>query len=196
MGQRLNIEIIKDGETLANAYYHWSAYTSTALNLTERIIDFINENPKESESDIAYAILVLQSTGALLTAEEVEGMSDDLKENEAIIKSSDYNRNKGLISISEKGINETRRQDEGRVEIDLDQEIVDFGVYWSYVKETYIEEYEKTEEDYNQLPLFDYELNNIPFSEFDEVKESLERYYEDEYGFLVDSVGDVISFIE
>ena len=33
MGQRLNIEIKKDSKVLANAYYHWSAYTSSALQM-------------------------------------------------------------------------------------------------------------------------------------------------------------------
>ena len=31
MGQRLNIEIVNGETSLANAYYHWSAYTKSAL---------------------------------------------------------------------------------------------------------------------------------------------------------------------
>lgn len=196
MGQRLNIEIIKDGETLANAYYHWSAYTSTALNLTERIIDFINENPKESESDIAYAILVLQSTGALLTAEEIATLNDDLKENKSIIKSENVNRNSGLIAISEKGIEDTRKWEEGRIEIDLDQKKIHFDVYWSYLKETFMEDYEKTEEEYKELPLIDFDLYNMHFSDFEQIYSELEQHYSDGHYYLLDPVGDVISFIE
>lgn len=39
MGQRLNIEIVNGETSLANCYYHWSAYTSSALGLTRQIID-------------------------------------------------------------------------------------------------------------------------------------------------------------
>lgn len=38
MGQRLNIEIVKNGEVLANSYYHWSGFSDCAVNLTEKII--------------------------------------------------------------------------------------------------------------------------------------------------------------
>lgn len=34
MGQSLNIEIWNNGEVLANAYYHWSAYTESAAKIT------------------------------------------------------------------------------------------------------------------------------------------------------------------
>lgn len=34
MGQRLNIEIISGDKVLANAYYHWSAYSRIAIELT------------------------------------------------------------------------------------------------------------------------------------------------------------------
>lgn len=38
MGQRLNIEMKTKGKVVANCYYHWSAYTMTALQLTKEII--------------------------------------------------------------------------------------------------------------------------------------------------------------
>ena len=34
MGQRLNIEIWNESKRLANAYYHWSGYTSSTLDET------------------------------------------------------------------------------------------------------------------------------------------------------------------
>jgi len=38
MGQRLNIEIISNGKCLANAYYHWSAYSDSAIDLAIKIV--------------------------------------------------------------------------------------------------------------------------------------------------------------
>ena len=43
MGQRLNIEIIENGKVLANAYYHWSGYTSSSLELTQEILEAIEK---------------------------------------------------------------------------------------------------------------------------------------------------------
>ena len=44
MGQRLNIEIINDDKVLANAYYHWAGYTTSAISLTETILhSFIDD---------------------------------------------------------------------------------------------------------------------------------------------------------
>ena len=45
MGQRLNIQIEMDipesseSKVLANAYYHWSGYTSSAYELVKLIVD-------------------------------------------------------------------------------------------------------------------------------------------------------------
>lgn len=39
MGQRLNIEIVKDKKVLANCYYHWSGYSNSAVNLAIQIIE-------------------------------------------------------------------------------------------------------------------------------------------------------------
>ena len=38
MGQRLNVEMIANGESLVNAYFHWSAYTDEALSILQEII--------------------------------------------------------------------------------------------------------------------------------------------------------------
>ncbi len=45
MGQRLNIQIeandtdTNETEVLANCYYHWSVYTSSAMELVNEIVD-------------------------------------------------------------------------------------------------------------------------------------------------------------
>ena len=38
MGQRLNIEMVANGESLVNVYFHWSAYTDEALSILQEII--------------------------------------------------------------------------------------------------------------------------------------------------------------
>ena len=116
MGQRLNIEINKNGELLANAYYHWSGYTRTALALTSMIL--VKSEEIKNTNDVLYAIELLETTGARLTNDEIKyakSIGIDKKFEPAV------SRNEGLIAISEKGMNETRFWEEARVEIDIEK---------------------------------------------------------------------------
>lgn len=166
MGQRLNIEIKINGEVQANAYYHWSGYTSSAINLTEQILeqreDFLDKiEPKLS------AIRLLETTGAGLPPEELEKAKEEYCE---VTFGKCNGRNSGLIAVSEEGMNETRLWEEGRVTIDFDKETVDFNVWSTWDKEEYLEEFEKLPEkeindsDFNIMS-FETFLNN--FSEKD-----------------------------
>lgn len=102
MGQRLNIEIKNNKETLANCYYHWSGFTTSSLELTKIIIEYLKNN--NVSKDVNGAIELLKSTGA------------DFKKD----------RNSGLIGISEKEIEETRSWEEGRIEINLNDNTFNF----------------------------------------------------------------------
>lgn len=70
MGQRLNIEIVKNGEILANGYYHWSGFSNSAINLAIQIInnyEYIKECKVEryiKKQDLLFAIRLLEETGA------------------------------------------------------------------------------------------------------------------------------------
>lgn len=135
MGQRLNIEIASQGKTLANAYYHWSGYTSSALELAERIVhDYFGTfglyrvYHHKDISDMEIAIRLLTMTGAGFPPDEINRIEASDIYNEyldLIVKSLD--RNAGLIAITEKGIEQTRRWEEARVTIDINTMMVDFG---------------------------------------------------------------------
>ena len=56
MGQRLNIEICNNTRTLANAYYHWGAYTSSALEYTAKIIDAYYNLSDKITDDLELAV--------------------------------------------------------------------------------------------------------------------------------------------
>ena len=70
MGQRLNIEIVKNGEVLANSYYHWSGFSNSAINLIIEIIrnyKYIKKYKVEQyikNQDLLFAIRLLEETGA------------------------------------------------------------------------------------------------------------------------------------
>lgn len=57
MGQRLNIEIKENNKVLANSYYHWSGYTSSALLLTEKILDAIKSTKHDNSTVMAIRLL-------------------------------------------------------------------------------------------------------------------------------------------
>ena len=48
MGQRLDIEIVKDGKVVGNCYYHWSAYTLSSLIETSKVIENYDELIKQN----------------------------------------------------------------------------------------------------------------------------------------------------
>lgn len=153
MGQRLNISMEKDGQVVANCYYHWSAYTGSAALLVRQICEAWDEAKAVSQSDLEFACRLLQKTGAGFNPEEIERIrfQRDERVNTFPLWPS-VDRSDGLISATREGIEETERYEEGRVTIDLDSESVDFGVAcW-----TYADEYrEELEEDPNDLPRLD-----------------------------------------
>ena len=165
MGQRLNIEIKINGEVQANAYYHWSGYTSSALNLTELILEQYEDFLDRIEPKLS-AIRLLETTGAGLTPEELEKAKEEYSE---VTFGKCNGRNSGLIAISEEGMNETRLWEEGRVTIDFDKETIDFNVWSTWDKKEYLEEYGKLPEK---------EINDSDFNimTFEELIKFSEKY--------------------
>ena len=156
MGQRLNIEIVKGGKTQANSYYHWSAYTTSASELTIKIINNFEEIMSMNCSDTAKAILLLQTTGAGLEVSEVndelEYAKEFLEDNEETFKlfKTHIDRNEGLICINPEEMDNTERWEEGRVTINIDTKTIDFDVLCVSDKEGWKDE-EYTDEDYEKL---------------------------------------------
>ena len=88
-------------------------------------------------------------------------------------------RNVGLIGITKKDIEDTRKGEEGRITIDLDKEIIDAGWMLDYIEtEEYINEYtEEDESNYDEIPVFLYnDLNEISFSKLKKVINTISKY--------------------
>lgn len=168
MGQGLNIEIWNKGKVLANAYYHLSAHTVEALNLTAKVlqkVDCINCN-----DEVLKAVRLLQETGAGLPDDEKQ--SSNAKDFSQITDFRD--RDNGIIAITNKGIDETRHWEEGRVAIYLDERRVDFDVVsrerkWEYDEEA--KEWDYSE--FAKLPLLEWNLRDIKFEDFSLFKQCM-----------------------
>lgn len=198
MGQRLNIEILHHGFLMANAYYHWSAYTSSSLDIVEQILksskDVFGKTRIRDVFDTA--IDMLESTGAKLMSDELgayECLHDrDFLGNELDVKSRNnngVNRNDGLISITSYGMLNTRYWEEGRVQINLDTKMINFNVFFE------LDEDELKDVDIDDLSELDIDFENISIDDFENVKNLLlEMKDREEYTFK--AKGKIYTMIE
>ena len=179
MGQRLNIQIEMDipnsseSKVLANAYYHWSGYTSSAYELVKQIADSDYCNVECTIMDpVEKAIRLLEATGAGLTKDE---FTDTYPESKYKLST---NRNDGLIAISEAEMTETQNWEEARVTINLSTNMVDMGGVY-FLDEVDEEDEDETLED---IPELEYDLNTSihdftkVYNEFHEKIESKNNY--------------------
>lgn len=134
MGQRLIVTVKSMGEDLCKMYFHWSAYTISALM---EVRDMMAEFPMETKSKedaILYFVRYCEKYGGGIDG----GM--DSKEWDYItnkypnykFKSENINRNRGLIAISENGMDEMQSWSEGDIYINLDEMTVHNEVFWYY----------------------------------------------------------------
>lgn len=193
MGQRLNIEIIENGKVLANAYYHWSGYTSSSLELTQEILEAIEKINYEDR--IVNAIKLLEATGAGLTDNEIEYGEKYIEDFNKYNFAPCTGRNDGLIAISDNGIKETECWEEARVEIDLTNKIVNFEAIWEITKKEFEIDYDDLK--YDEIPIYDIKFNNIPFEKFTEFKDLIMNLIDNEiYIVRLSNDEKVYCFIE
>ena len=164
MGQRLNIQFEDNTGVLANAYYHWLGYTSSAMILTNSIIssDLIDDT---SILNKVKAVKLLELTGVGLTRDEFnDGFPSHLYK-------AAKTRTDGLIAISKEGIEETQSWEEARVTINLDTQQIYLDIYW----DVNIEEYDP--EDIAKIPeqSYDSELS-YEYTTFEKFHELYKEY--------------------
>ena len=179
MGQRLNIEIKrkKDNKILANSYYHWSAYTYSSLKLANEIIENIYDVIRNNKvSDEIKAIQLLQTTGAGLLEQEYNTLNEEDKKYCSLAT----NRDLGLISFTEKGMEETRTWEESRLTITIDfdnkeydfvgdKNRVDFEVYFPIsreeIEECYKEELKSGKINLDEVVEFNFDLQDMKLND-------------------------------
>lgn len=189
MGQRLNIEIVNGDTSLANCYYHWSAYSSSALYLTSEIINAYYNY--DMPVNVATAVRLFEMTGAGVNITERTRIEKCAEQFGHITFKNCNSRNDGLIAVTEEGKNETRHWEEGRVIIDLASETFYFGVAMADTPEDY-EEYldEDDEFDYDSLDVCEYDLDTVSFADVDNLME----YIESHPGPLRNKSGNVVIY--
>ena len=201
MGQRLVVEIRKtekDGDgfrTLAAAYYHWSAYTEDAIDLTLFLIDKYNELREKYTDDLELAVRMLEASGAGLYPEEKFFIKQANMQLNFDIRDCE-NRNKGLLSVTERGISGLRHWEEGRVVIDIGTQEINFQVYTKCTEREYKEDWCIMDESYyDAFQVIPFDMGRpFKFDDFYELKEVFEKT-KYQHGYRLPDSGDMIEWI-
>lgn len=188
MGQRLNIEILKNDEILANSYYHWSGFSNSAVDLAVQIISNFEHIKKYrvekyiKNQDLLFAIRLLEETGAgISNIDKARKLLED-NTNNLLIKKCD-GRNEGIIGITKEDIEETRYWEEGRVSIDIEKQTVDFNVIDEYTTEELKKDCEEEIKELNIKEIYR-SFKNIPFEDIFELKAFIDKaIFKEEYCF-------------
>ena len=176
MGQRLNLEIRKKTKTgdkvLANAYYHWSAYTSDAFDLLLQAHTFLTLNKNIIKDEKLRAIRALECTGAGLP-EYDNGVGDLIRiKNMVKYRNIPFNkctgRNNGIIGCFSDSIKATEDWAEGTATIYIDDLSIIFDVWCSY--ET-VEDILEWDEDFKEeeVIIIPYDRDDMSITELQEV---------------------------
>lgn len=182
MGQRLVVTIHKNYRDLCKIYYHWSAYSHSALYRARDIVNCIYNGEDETESELLLRLIKFcEENGGGIRADDYEfEYIHKLYPNETF-KKEEYSRNYGLIALSEKGMEGLQYWSEGDIEIDLDEEVIRNGVFGYYeCIEHYNEEAAECDEDFEPLTLDDvtdigYDLGEIAIEDIDYVIEEMNK---------------------
>lgn len=183
MGERLNIEIHNKGKVLANCYYHWSGYSNSAAHLAQEIIHNIGKI-ENTGSDLLYAVRLLESTGGGLTERELEHAKtlDDFKDYKF---AECEGRNNGLIAITKEEMQNTRNWQEHALYIYLDEERMNFQVFWKRTKWEYEKDYADDNEDgkvdFSKFEKVDVNFDDVKFSDIDEFFEFVDSHLEEPF---------------
>ena len=177
MGQRLNVEIMNKGDPLCNCYMHWSAYTGSALYITKELIENYNLLKSSITDPLLLAVRMLEKitnvsciTGETTYAGVCENSLVFLKEK---YPGEEFNiatdRNAGFISVVEDEMEDTRKWEEGRVEIDIGDKTINFEVGYYMDIHEFIEEMTDCEMDYDfsNMPITTLDFGALPFSKID-----------------------------
>lgn len=194
MGQRLNLEIVGNTGVLANAYYHWSGYTSSSLEITKEALEKFEDCKHSSLSKYEMAFDMLENTDAHFTENELEAWKKTYRDSK-MRNCEMANRYTGLISYTTTGINDTRCIAKERVQIDIDKKTINFDVFFKYSAE----EVKELEEDegfsIKKLPIINFDFENIKFSKFEEFRKLIENLINNDQFYFIHN-DKVYSIIE
>ena len=170
MGQRLVITANYKNQEIAKIYFHWSAYTVSALQEAYDLINEINISDYTTIEDLQLQLIrYCERHGGCIDG---GANSDEMKYVKFIFPKEEFkgngSRNQGLIAISDIGRDEIQGNSEGDLIINFDSQEIsnycysgwDLAEYKNYRKDEYEEEV-----DFNSMESLDLDLGCIPFND-------------------------------
>ncbi len=130
MGQRLVITVHAFDEDIATIYYHWSAYTTSALQEARDIIDKVDWFNSSNKDELILRITrYLESCGGGVFVDDQKLFEEKYPDEKF---DDDVSRNDGLIAISEETMERMQDWAQGDMTIDFDTEKVYNDVLFTY----------------------------------------------------------------
>lgn len=198
MGQRLNIELSMgdDVQVYVNCYYHWSAYTISALYTLNTVIANYHKIKDQYTDPFLLATKCMEIPDIATRRNEngeyekytcYAGLCDESKKLMKFLYPDEEfhdatNRNVGLISVHPEDVDNTRTWEEGRINVNLTNETFTFDVYWMLYEDELKEWYPELRRDQiaaipNLIELgIDIINDEIPFCKIPKLMELFETY--------------------
>ena len=182
MGQRLVVSINRNDNSIAKLYFHWSAYTGDALYVTRDIIHCIYNHEEETDREMLLRLIrFCENRGGGIDGGEGSKawQYSTITYPGEQFKTEEISRSDGLIAIDEDSMEEMQGYSEGDVYIDLDDDMVNFGVYAGYEHlDEYLEIMDGDDEcdglSLEDIPYIDQNLGIFHIDEIDAIVEAFE----------------------
>lgn len=128
MGQRLVIEVVKNGRSAGTFYYHWSAYTLSALEEAKSLIEALDEADTKTFPSTQRALIEIARTkkSGLWSEAEAMWISQHFGGTDT---NMERDRNEGVLALSKAGQENMRAWAEGSITLDLDHRTVSNDVF-------------------------------------------------------------------
>lgn len=122
MSKVLVVTVNQGKETLASAYFHWSASPESSIELTKTILDF--ENGFDIKNQKLKAVQILESTSAGFESDTMDLLKKEFQEFKNIKFNKVISRTEGIIEIEQAKINEHLSKAKDVISIDLDSRTI------------------------------------------------------------------------
>lgn len=188
MGQRLVCTVQLEGQDICKLYFHWSAYTISALCEAQKIVNCIYNHDDETKEELQLRLIrFCYDNGGGIDGNDYEfDYIQNLYPGEEFRRDG-YSRNCGLIAISEKGMEELQGWSEGDITINIDEDEIYNGVYSYYENLT---EYNEARAEWDDEP-----FNGIPLKKVPDIGYDLSEIAIEDIQDVIDALTDVDGYV-
>lgn len=181
MGQRLVVNIEANDVTVASIYYHWSAYTMSALYTIRDIVSSLYDSGYDpaycNKEELMLRILnMCEASGGCLSQIEYDGdPSIEASNFKKMFPNREYktsgSRDDGIVAFTDIGIGYQNGWAESTARIDLSSDTIEFNVYSEFdsVEDMIQQEWFEEDDVPTDIPKTDIYIGEFSFDDLDEI---------------------------